>query len=238
MTDRGMPSRFGSEVAPPEELFFRVRNAVAATPAARTTTRFRTLVAAAVVPVLTAAVLLVASHVAYHRPALRIHQGTPVTVHLLVVLLLIVGLTLSATLVALGRGERGLGASVVALSLVAVLVTPIYAVLTLIDPLEVSRAAAASLATLSPWAPRCLTVSAAVGLLVLLSLTAAVRRSAPVASRLRGAAVGAAAGAWAGLSVFIFCPATEYRHLLVGHVLPIAAFTLVGLVALPRALRP
>ena len=126
----------------------------------------------------------------------------------------------------------------VALSLVAALVTPVYAVLTLADPLEVSRAAAASLANLSPWGLRCLTVSAAVGLLVLLTFTAALRRSAPVASRLRGAAVGAAAGAWAGLSVFVFCPAVELRHLLVGHVLPIAVFTLVGLMAIPRALRP
>ena len=238
MTDRGMPSRFASEVAPPEELFLRVRSVVAATPAAKTTTRLRIVVAAAIVPLLTAAVLLVASQIVYDRPALRIQEGTPVTLHLLVVLLLIVGLTLSATLIALGRGERGLGAGVVALSLVAALVTPVYAVLTLADPLEVSRAAAASLANLSPWGLRCLTVSAAVGLLVLLTFTAALRRSAPVASRLRGAAVGAAAGAWAGLSVFVFCPAVELRHLLVGHVLPIAVFTLVGLMAIPRALRP
>jgi hypothetical protein len=238
MTDRGMPSRFASEAAPPEELFLRVRSAVAAAPAAKTPTRLRIVVAAAVVPVLTAAVLLVASQIVYDRPALRIQEGTPVTLHLLVVLLLIVGLTLSAMLIALGRGERGLGAGVVALSLVGALVTPVYAVLTLADPLEVSRAAAASLANLSPWGLRCLTVSAAVGLLVLLAFTAALRRSAPVASRLRGAAVGAAAGAWAGLSVFVFCPAVELRHLLVGHVLPIAVFTLVGLMAIPRALRP
>ena len=66
----------------------------------------------------------------------------------------------------------------------------------------------------------------------------ALRRSAPVASRLRGAALGAAAGAWAGLGIFIYCPATEYHHLLVGHVLPIAALTLLGLAAIPRALRP
>ena len=92
MTDHGMPSRFGSEVAPPEELFLRVRSAVAATPAAKTTTRLRTIVAAA--------------------------------------------------------------------------------------------------------------------------------------------------GAWAGLGIFIYCPATEYHHLLVGHVLPIAALTLLGLAAIPRALRP
>ena len=238
MTDRGMPSRFASEVAPPEELFLRVRSAVTATPVAKTTTRLRIVVAAAVVPVLTAAVLLVASQIVYDRPALRINEGTPVTLHLLVVLLLIVGLTLSATLIALGRGERGLGAGVIALSLVAGLVTPVYAVLTLANPLEVSHAAAASLANLSPWGLRCLTVSAAVGLLVLFTFTAALRRSAPVASRLRGAAVGAAAGACAGLSVFVFCPAIEVRHLLVGHVLPIAVLTLIGLVGIPRALRP
>ena len=218
-----------------------MRSAVAATPAAKTTTRLRIIVATAIVPVLNAAVLLVASHLVYQQPALRIYEGTPVTVHLVIVLLLIVGLTLSATLIALGRGERGLGSSVVALFLAAVLVTPIYAALTLIDPLEVTQAAAASLAPLaplSPWAPRCLTVSAAVGLLVLLSFTAALRRSAPVASRLRGAAVGAAAGAWAGLSVFMYCPAAGYHHLFVGHVLPIAALTLLGLAVIPRALRP
>ena len=72
-------------------------------------------------------------------------------------------------------------------------------------------------------------------LLVLVSFTAALRRSAPVASRLRGAALGAAAGAWAGLGVFLFCPATDHRHLLVGHVLPIAIFTLLGLAAVPRS---
>jgi len=238
MMDHGMPSRFGSDGAPPEELFQRVQRAVAATPAPRTTTRLRIMMAAAVVPVLTAAILLGASHIVYHRPALRIHDGTPVTVHLLVVLLLIIGLTLSATGVVLGRGKRGLGSGAVALFLVAVLVTPIFAVLTLVDPVEMSLTPEASLATLSPWGPRCLTISMAVGLLVLFSFTTALRRSAPAASRLRGAAVGAAAGAWGGLSVFVFCPAIEYRHLLVGHVLPIAAITLVGLVAIPRALRP
>jgi hypothetical protein len=238
MTDRGTPSRFESEVAPPEELFSRIRTAVAATPASTIGTRLRVMLAMAVVPFVTAAVLLVASQIVYHRPALRIHMGTPLTSQLLIVLLLIVGLTLWATLIAVGRGERGLGSGVVSLFLVALLVTPIYAVLTLVHPLEASEAAAASLATLSPWAPRCLAIAAAVGLLVLISFTAALRRSAPAASRLRGAALGAAAGAWAGLSVFIFCPATEYRHLLVGHVLPIAAFTLLGLAAIPRALRP
>jgi hypothetical protein len=238
MTNRGTPSRFESEVPPPEELFARIRTAVASTPASKTSTRLRITVALAVIPFLTAAVVLVASRIVYHRPALRVDLATHPTSQLLIVLLLLVGLTLVATLIAVGRGERGLGSGVVSLFLMTLFVTPIYAALTLGSALAAGEAATSSLAGLSPWGLRCLGIAAVVGLVVLISFTAALRRSAPVARRLRGAALGAAAGAWAGLSVFIYCPATEYHHLLVGHVLPIAALTLLGLAAIPRALRP
>jgi hypothetical protein len=238
MTDRGMRSRFESEVAPPEELFSRIRTAVAATPASKVSTRLRITAAMAIVPVVTAAVLLVASHIIYHRPVLRIDLGTHPTSDLLIVLVLVIGLTLSATLIAVGRGNRGLGSGATSLVLVALLVAPIYAALTLVHPLETNEVAAASVTKLSPWGLRCAAVAASVALLVLVSFTVALRRSVPAASRLRGAALGATAGAWAGLAVFIFCPAIEYRHLLVGHVLPIAAFTVLGLAATPRALRP
>ena len=237
MTDGGMPSRFEPDLAPPEELFSRIRSAVAATPAAKHSTRLRIGLATAVVPVVTATVLLLASLV-YDRPALRVDLGTHPTSQLLTVLLLVGALTLLATLVSTGRGERGLGPGVMSLSLVALLVTPIYAALALVIPLGEGVASAASAVEVSPWGLRCFAIAATVGLFVLSSFTAALRRSAPVASRLRGAALGAAAGAWAGLSVFVFCPATDLRHLLVGHVLPIAAFTLLGLTAIPRALRP
>ena len=238
MTDRGMRSRFESEVAPPEELFARIRTAVAATPASKISTRLRISAAMTVVPVVTAAVLLVASQFVYHRPMLRADMGTHPTSDLLIMLVLVIGLTLSATLVAVGRGDRGLGSGAMSLFLVALLVAPIYAALMLVHPLAVNEVAAASLTKLSPWGLRCAAVAATVALLVLISFTAALRRSVPAASRLRGAALGAAAGAWAGLAVFVSCPATEYRHLLVGHVLPIAAFTFLGFVTIPRALRP
>ena len=123
MTDRGMRPRFESEIAPPEELFPRIRTIVAATPASKTSTPLRITVAMAVVPVVTAAVLLVAFQIVYERPALRVHMGTPLTSEL-IVLLLIVGLTLSATLIAVGRGERGLGSGATSLFLVALLVAP------------------------------------------------------------------------------------------------------------------
>jgi len=238
MTNRGMPSRFESEVPPPEELLARIRTAVASAPASKVSTRLRITVALAAMPFLTSAVVLVASRIVYHRPALRFDLATHPTSQLLIVLLLLVGLTLAATLIAVGRGERGLGSGVVSLFLVSLFVTPIYGALTLASALGAGEAATASLVAVSPWGPRCLALSAAVGLVVLFSFAAALRRSAPVASRLRGAALGAAAGAWAGLSVFIYCPATEYHHLLVGHVLPIAVLMLLGLSAIPRALRP
>src|SRR5262249_16677763 len=152
MTNRGMPSRLESEVPPPEELFARIRTAVALTPASKTSTRLRITMALAVIPFLTAAVL-VASRIVYHRPALRVDMATHPTTQLLIALLLLVGLTLAATLIAVGRGERGLGSGVVSLFLVTLFVTPIYAALTLASALGAGEAAT-SLAGLSRWGPR------------------------------------------------------------------------------------
>jgi hypothetical protein len=236
VTGPGMPSRFGSEPAPPEELFSRIRAAVEATPASRRRIGLRVSLAIAVAPVITAAVLFIASRLIFARPALRADVAARSTSELLVELSLLLVLTFSATGVAFARGERGFGRGAVSLSLLALLVTPIYAGLVL-GPLRSSGATMTSL-PLSPWGVRCLGVAAAVGLLVLAGFAIALRRAAAVASRVRGAALGAAAGAWAGLAVFSFCPAHELRHLLIGHVMPIAAFTLLGLAAIPRFLRP
>jgi hypothetical protein len=71
---------------------------------------------------------------------------------------------------------------------------------------------------------------------VFATFTLALRHSVPVRSGLRGAAIGAAAGAWAGLSVFIFCPSDDLRHLFIAHILPIVAFTVLGMTVIPRAL--
>jgi hypothetical protein len=237
MTDRWTPSRLASDAAPPPELHARIRAAIAATPAPRIGTRLRIAAALAVVPCVAAAVLLIATRLVYGRPvvrpALRLDMAMRSS-HVLIVLVLLVGLTLAATLVAVGRGRRGLGPGVVSLVGLSLLVTPLYAALALGGSGDAGEPAGPEL---SPWGLPCLYIATAVGLLVLATFTAALRRSVPVASSLRGAALGAAAGAWAGLTVFVFCPAGEYPHLLVGHVLPIAAFTLLGLAAIPRVLR-
>ena len=54
------------------------------------------------------------------------------------------------------------------------------------------------------------------------------RRSDPVAPRLTGAAIGAAAGAWGALSVELHCGHASAEHMLVGHLMPVALLALVG----------
>jgi hypothetical protein len=238
MIERGIPSRFVSELVPPAELSVRLRTAIEGSATPRTGTRRRITLLLAAVPGAIATVLLTASHLVHGRPALRVDLSTAPTSELVLVLILVGALALATTLVAVGRGARGLGPPATSLFVVAVLVTPVYAVLTLAIPIESAEEAAAATADLSRWGLRCGAIAAAAGMLVLTSFACALRRSVAAASRLRGAALGAAAGAWSGLTVFLFCPATELGHLLVGHVLPIAAFTLLALVAVPRVLRP
>jgi hypothetical protein len=45
--------------------------------------------------------------------------------------------------------------------------------------------------------------------LIVGALVLALRHATPVATRLRGAALGSAAGVWAGLTVFVFCPSGD-----------------------------
>jgi hypothetical protein len=198
--------------------------------------RVRLIVALLVASCLATAVVLMASHVVYHRAAVGLYLAARSIPYLLLVLFLLVGLTLTATFIAISRGRRGFGSNLVTLLVVAGLVAPLYAALVLVSPVHTGGPNPASV-FISAWGGRCLAVASLVGGLVLACITIALRRSVPVASRLRGGTLGAAAGAWAGLGAFIFCPSGDPHHLLAGHVLPIVAFTLVGYIAIPRALQ-
>jgi hypothetical protein len=151
--------------------------------------------------------------------------------------MLLLALTLGATLVALRRGHRGFGAGAGTLALTGLLVIPLYSALTLLQPLHLNDTQVANV-TISPWGARCAVIASIVGLGVMACFAAALRRAAPVATGLRGAAIGAAAGMWAGLAVFMFCPSGDSQHLLVGHVLPLVALLGIGAVLAPRWLRP
>lgn len=225
---------------PSERLHARVRAAVESTPAATTRTSTRIVAALAIVPVLTAFIVLIASELVYGRPAAGLDIDVGSRVALLTVLALLAAVALMSTSFALRQGRTGLGIGSAWLVSIAALVVPVYAALTVLRPVHSGAAGEVALTgvAISPWGFRCLFIAALVSASVLAILAAALRRAVAVASNLRGAALGAAAGAWGGLAVFAFCPSGEPQHLLVGHVVPIAIFTLLGGVALTRTLRP
>jgi hypothetical protein len=225
---------------PPEHLYARVRSAIESTPAPTTRTRTRIVAALAVVPALTALVVLIASELVYEQPAAGLAIDVASTAGALTVLVLLAGLALASTLFAMWQGRSGLGIASTWLVSIAALVVPVYAALTVLQPLHsgVADNVASTGVVISPWGMRCIFIASVVGVSVLAIFAVALRRAVAVASGLRGAALGAAAGAWAGLAVFAFCPSGSLQHLLVGHVLPIALLTFSGGVALSRALRP
>lgn len=222
---------------PSLELTARVRATVAKTSAPRSTVRSRLAFALVAVPFSIAAGLLGSCVVFPGRPLLRIDlwalPGVPFAERL-VVLLVLAGL---ATWIALAPGRRALGSKVTLLALTAIAVTPLYTLLTNVAPLGTAVGDAAARA-LHPLGLPCALVAFAVGTVALAAFGLALRRAVPTAPVNRAAALGGAAGAWAGVALFLQCPAKDALHLLVGHSLPVAGFALLGAIALPRLLRP
>jgi hypothetical protein len=60
------------------------------------------------------------------------------------------------------------------------------------------------------------------------ALVFASHRRDPRHPGLSGAALGAAAGAWAAVVVELWCPLAEPRHVAIGHVAPLLALTALG----------
>ncbi|WP_437877048.1 NrsF family protein [Sorangium sp. So ce513] len=238
MKHHEIPPRFAATSAPPAALYANIRAAIDRTPASTVPVRARLIGAVAAIPGVITAVLVGTDRILDQSP-LRDDLGAGSPARLVVVLSSLLVFTLLTTLVALRRGRHGLGSGERQLNVAAGLVVPVYALSTLVLPLRSNDPAMLSAAAaLHPWGLPCFVVAALVGLLVLVAFASALRWSVPVASGPRGAALGAAAGAWAGLSVFIHCPAFEPTHLVVGHLLPIVAFTALGVIAVPHVLRP
>ena len=235
MQDTGvsLPPRADDRV-PSEALRSRVRASVANESASSTQMAVRVIAALIIALCLTAAVVLAASQIVYQRLAVGLYLMTQSKPHLLLVLLLLTVLTAAATFIAVSRGRRGFGSDLVSLASVSGLVAPVYAASILVNPVHTDPTHASVF--ISPWGGRCLAISLIIGILVLACFTVALRRSAPVATWLRGGTLGAAAGAWGGLGIFIFCPSGDVHHLLVGHVLPVVVVTLLGFRLIPRAL--
>jgi hypothetical protein len=216
--------------SPSERLYARVRSAIESTPAATTRTRTRIVAALAIVPTLTTLVVLIASGLVYGQPAAGLDIDVASSAAVLTTLSLLIGLALASTVFALWQGSGGLGIASMWLVSIAALVAPVYAALTVLQPLHSGAADDVSLTgvAISPWGLRCILLASVVGISVLGIFAVALRRAVAVAVVLRGTALGAAAGSWAGLAVFAFCPSGELQHLLIGHVLPIVLLTLCG----------
>ena len=216
--------------SPSERLYARVRSAIESTPAATMRTRTRIVAALAIVPTLTTLVVLIASGLVYGQPAAGLDIDVASSAAVLTTMSLLIGLALASTVFALWQGSGGLGIASMWLVSIAALVAPVYAALTVLQPLHSGAADDVSLTgvAISPWGLRCILVASVVGISVLGIFAVALRRAVAVAAGLRGAALGAAAGSWAGLAVFAFCPSGELQHLLIGHVLPIVLLTLCG----------
>jgi hypothetical protein len=54
------------------------------------------------------------------------------------------------------------------------------------------------------------------------------RHSDPVHPRATGAALGAAAGAWAGVMIDLHCPVSATAHVIIGHLMPIVFLAVAG----------
>ncbi len=78
---------------------------------------------------------------------------------------------------------------------------------------------------------RCLAMTLASGAPLLAAAIWLRQRTIAVHPVASGAALGAAAGAFGGISVDLWCPLTNSPHVLVGHVLPMVVLALAGMIA-------
>jgi len=240
MTDRGNETGLPRAPAfkPPPDLQARLRAQIAETTPSRTPVQIRVRWALASIP-LAALLVLIARHLMQGAPVFRLDLANVVCPSFFLRAGALLVLSVAVTMLAVRSGRRGLGSSARVLLVAAGAAAPLYAAATLYDPVQsTDPAACAAVARLSPTGMPCAAVAITVGALTLAAMVLALRRAVPVAPRLRGAALGASAGLWAGFSLVMHCPAHDWLHLVVGHVLPVAAFALIGALGVERLIRP
>lgn len=145
-------------------------------------------------------------------------------------------LAMGATQLVLSRGRSGLGVSAPVLRAVAIGVPILNAIPQLFLVFWANRQAelAATRAQVHGWGAPCFVLSLAIAGLFLAVFARQLRGSVVTALGWRSAALGAAAGAWAGVALIVHCPGVDALHLLVGHGLPALLFPLVGLALVRR----
>jgi hypothetical protein len=230
-------SRYANIDGPPPELYERLRSSMKDARASTFRTSNRVVAALVAVAVAAMAIVWIASELVYGRPAAGLELEVASTPRLLAVSIILGGLTLIATTIALKRSAK-FGPRALWLALAAASTAPLYAVATLMLPVHAGVASQVGGVVISPWGLRCALIASLIGVCALFAFGAALRRAAPTTAVARGAALGAAAGAWAGLGVFLFCPSGSVQHVLAGHVSIIVLLTICGALFAARALRP
>src|SRR5262245_42977246 len=125
-----------AEIAPPEDLYGRIRGAIGSEQSSQLRTGTRITVALITIAVLVTVIVLAASELVYHRPAVGLKLGVQSPLALHVVLSLLVALTLVSTLIALWRGNTGFGFGARTLAGIAAIIAPLYGALILLVPLH------------------------------------------------------------------------------------------------------
>jgi hypothetical protein len=149
-----------------------------------------------------------------------------------------VAVALGATWVALGRGRSMLGRPTSQRLAVALLTPAALTVAAFLGSLVWPQTVDGSASVMAYVAHvNCFvwTVVFAVGPLAAFAVVG--RSSDPVAPAMGGAALGAAAGAWGGLGIELFCTQATPVHVFLGHVAPVVLLAVVGALVGDRVLR-
>lgn len=224
-------------IDPPDALTRRIHAAIRAQRTITLRPHLRNAIAVIFAIALVMGMVAIASQLVYGQLAFGLQAGVTSSSRLALVSLALLCMLIATTFVTLRRGRSGLGASTTSLIAIPMATTLLYALFALAFPVHESATAIGSV-SISPWGARCLAVASLVGVAVLGCFASALRAAVPAGARIRSLALGSAAGAWAGLAVFVFCPSGELLHVSIGHVFPVVGLTLVGAAVLPAVLKP
>jgi hypothetical protein len=147
-------------------------------------------------------------------------------------LVLLLGLSASIAAVTMANPQVGNRPQGWRWGAAAVLLLPLAAIAAL-----VSHAASVPDSWFSAHDRGCLAMGLALGLLMAATLTAWLRRGAPVAPETAGLLVGIAAGCTGMFAFAFYCPSNSMFHVGVWHTVPIVLSAILGRLIVPRLVR-
>jgi hypothetical protein len=120
---------------------------------------------------------------------------------------------------------RGLGAPVGSLAVVVASALPLGLLSLVHRSMQLAHPAARAIAHREPY---CLEIAALVLCGSLFVASRGLKHGVAVAIGWRSAALGAAAGAWTALTMLLYCPDSDWGHLVVKHMAPVWLAPVLG----------